>query len=251
MAPAKGKGKGKSSGTGGPSAGPSKLQDVLTLGVGSDEELEEGSNIQGKPGPLNWREAMREEIQIAVRDAMKSASMATAAAIGNPTTIDPSDVITSSELSTVVKKIEASNRSNKFAIRLAGISKEGNRQQFLEMVDLREILEKAEAALKGDDMGGDDIFAARDALGEAILQVDSRMSMIERIDAHPLSWPVATEFQKMKRARPADQEDEKLFQEAEKKVAAKKRKRDVSTSRGPSAKPNDRFHFSRGNGKCL
>ena len=77
------------------------------------------------------------------------------------------------------------------------------------------------------------------------------MGMIERIDSHPLSWPVATEFQKMKRSRPADQEDEKLFQEAEKKVAAEKRKRDPSAGKGPSPKQNDRFHFSRGNGEFL
>jgi len=63
----------------------------------------------------------------------------------------------------------------------------------------------------------EDITLAKEALERATSLIDTRMNMIEKIDTHPLSWPVATEFQKLKRAR-ADDEDDKLFAAAEKKV---------------------------------
>ena len=63
----------------------------------------------------------------------------------------------------------------------------------------------------------EDITLAKEALEKAATLIEGRMSMIEKVDAHPLSWPVATEFQKMKRAR-VDNEDDKLFAAAEKKV---------------------------------
>ena len=44
------------------------------------------------------------------------------------------------------------------------------------------------------------------------------MTMIEKIDKHPLSWPVATEYQRLKRARTDNSEEDKLFALAEKKV---------------------------------
>ena len=55
--------------------------------------------------------------------------------------------------------------------------------------------------------------------------VESQMEMIERIDKHPLSWPVATEFQKLKRMKPGNAEDDKLFSLAEKKVKEDKKLR--------------------------
>ena len=51
------------------------------------------------------------------------------------------------------------------------------------------------------------------------------MDMIEKIDRHPLSWPVATEYQKLKRAKPEDTEDAKLFALAEKNVKEFKKAR--------------------------
>ena len=68
----------------------------------------------------------------------------------------------------------------------------------------------------------EDVNLAKDALGNALKLIESRMAMIERIDAHPLSWPVATQYQKMKRAK-VDDEDDKIFAAAEKKVKDEKK----------------------------
>ena len=234
-----------------------KPPDILTIGVsgGLEEDADEsgpsGVESSGSHGDcFDWREEMREEIRIAVKEAMRS-SFPSQPAAANPMMVDPADVITSSELSSVVKRMEADNRSNKYAIRLASIAKEGNKQQMLDMIELRESVEKAEAALKAEDLNWTDIIAARDALEEATAKIDARMAMIERIDAHPLSWPVATEFQRMKRARPCDNEEEKLFKEAEKKVAADRKKREEAAASAKAAanKPNDKFHFSRKGGE--
>ena len=40
---------------------------------------------------------------------------------------------------------------------------------------------------------------------------------LEKVDRHPLFWPVFTQFQKLKRAQ-IDDEDDKLFAAAEKRV---------------------------------
>ena len=64
----------------------------------------------------------------------------------------------------------------------------------------------------------EDVNLAREAMTAALKLVDARMAMVEKVDKHPLSWPVATEYQKMKRARSDDAEDDKLFAAAEKKV---------------------------------
>ena len=64
----------------------------------------------------------------------------------------------------------------------------------------------------------EDINLAREAMTEALKLVDARMAMVEKVDKHPLSWPVATEYQELKRARSDDAEDDKLFAAAEKKV---------------------------------
>ena len=63
----------------------------------------------------------------------------------------------------------------------------------------------------------EDVTLAKEALDRATALIDARMNMIEKVDNHPLSWPVATEYQKLKRAR-TDDEDDKLFAAAEKKV---------------------------------
>ena len=69
----------------------------------------------------------------------------------------------------------------------------------------------------------EDVILAKEAVAESLKLIDARMDMIEKIDSHPLSWSVATEYQKMKRARPEDTEDAKLFALAEKKVKEQKR----------------------------
>ena len=121
--------------------------------------------------------------------------------------------------------------------------------QFQEMVDLREHLEKADSLLQSpDSMGWDDIFAARDAISEGMKLIDARLKMIERIDAHPLSWPVATEFQRLKRAKEGNVEDEKLFTQAEKNVTEERKKREEA-QKGTAKGGYDRFHFSKKQGK--
>ena len=68
-----------------------------------------------------------------------------------PSEIDAEDVVdkeSSESMAELMKKIDAGNRSNKIAIRLAAISKEGNKQHFMDMIEIKEKLECAEAALK-------------------------------------------------------------------------------------------------------
>ena len=48
--------------------------------------------------------------------------------------------------------------------------------------------------------------------------VEARMIMIEQIDKHPLSWPVATKYQRLKRMKAGNTEDDKLLSLAKKKV---------------------------------
>ena len=79
----------------------------------------------------------------------------------------------------------------------------------------------------------EDVELAREAVTDSMKLVEARMFMIERIDKHPLSWPVATEYQKLKRARTDDLEDNKFFAPAEKKVKEeRKAKNDEAKSKG-------------------
>ena len=204
----------------------------------------------------DWREEMqnelrselRSEIRSELRSAVQEAMGESSSVVKRPREIDADEVLDSSSTVEALKKVEASNRSNRFAIRLASITKEGNKAQFSEMVDLREYLEKADGILQDpENLAWDDIFAAREAIGEATKLVDSRMGMIERIDTHPLSWPVATEFQKLKRAKSTNIEDEKLFLQAEKNVSEERKKREDS-QKASSKAGFDRFHFNKRQG---
>ncbi len=49
------------------------------------------------------------------------------------------------------------------------------------------------------------------------------MAKIKRINAHPLSWPVATDYQILKRAKTGNQQ-------AEKKVSDERKKREESVN---------------------
>jgi hypothetical protein len=61
------------------------------------------------------------------------------------------------------------------------------------MVDIQGKLEIPTAAMKKPEtMSVDDFHIATDAVEEATKLVTTRMAMIEKIDKHPLSWPVAT-----------------------------------------------------------
>ena len=249
-------------------------KEILTIGVrkrgreeeeNADEEEEEqdrdDERCRTDGVQDDWRRELRSEIdglrtelgdtiQRAVSNAVRRQVQTSAPAVADVTEVDSSQII-SQDMLDAVKQMEASNRSNKYAIRLTGITKEGNKQQFTDMIEMRESLEKVEAALKSPELAWDDIFAARDALAETFKFVDDRMAMIERIDKHPLSWPVATEFQRLKRAKTGDAEDEKLFQQAEKKVEADRKKREetAAAQRASTSKNNDRFHFSKKPGK--
>jgi hypothetical protein len=72
----------------------------------------------------------------------------------------------------------------------------------------------------------DESHVAKDSVDKAAELVRARMEMIKKIDKHSLSWPVATEFQKLKRAKPKDDGDDKLFQQVEKKVLNERKKRE-------------------------
>ena len=53
------------------------------------------------------------------------------------------------ELTKMKAIIDLNNHSNKTAIRLANISKEGNKQHFMDMIEIREEVAKAAFSLKG------------------------------------------------------------------------------------------------------
>jgi hypothetical protein len=183
----------------------------------------------------DWRKEMREEIRAVLAESMQGFRFSS-----GPAEIDAADVLIESEsVKEVMKRIETQHRDNSTAIRLASITKEGNKQQFLDMVDIQGKLEIATAAMKKPEiMTVDEFHIAKDAVEEASKMVTDRMSMIEKIDKHPLSWPVATEFQRLKRAKPEDDEDDKLFQQAEKKVLTERKKRDEDSrarARTPSS----------------
>ena len=198
--------------------------------------LDGGADVVDDDPDIDWRQEMRSEIRAAVADAMNSQRFSSAP---NSTEIDASDVIMETEpVSEVMKRIETENRSNKMAIRLASIGKEGNKQQFLDMVDIRSHLEIADHAFKNPEkLSWDDIHIVKEAVSDAIKLIDSRMDMIEKIDKHPLSWPVATEFQKLKRSKTCDAEDEKLFIQAEKKVTEDRKQRQTAQKEASSSTP--------------
>ena len=104
-----------------------------------------GGVAGGSDPPENWREEMRHEI----REALAEFLPRTQADIApGPIEIDEEDVVGADSVPEIMKRLEAGNRSNKMAIRLAGIEKEGNKFQFIDMVEIREKLENADVALK-------------------------------------------------------------------------------------------------------
>ena len=110
-------------------------------GVGNAEE-------NGNPPEVDWRQQMRVEVRAAVSDILAQRESVVRE---GPSEINVEDVVTSDSVVSLVKRMEAENRSNKTAIRLAGITKEGNKQHFLDMVEIRESAEKAAAALQGSN----------------------------------------------------------------------------------------------------
>ena len=90
----------------------------------------------------------------------------------------------------------------------------------------------------------EDITLAKEALERATSLIDARMSMIEKVDNHPLSWPVATEFQKLKRAR-TDDEDDKLFAAAEKKVKDERKAKNEEAKLKAQTAGRQRLNFAQ------
>ena len=95
----------------------------------------------------DWRAEMRQEIRDAISEVMNQRPLELPP---GQREIDEDDIVSDEEsVADIVKRIEAGNRSNKTAIRLAAITKDGNKQHFLDLVEIREQVEIAEAALKG------------------------------------------------------------------------------------------------------
>ena len=107
--------------------------------------------IQAEETP-DWRAEMRQEIRDAISEVMNQRPLDLPP---GEREIDEDDIVSDEEsVADIVKRIEAGNRSNKTAIRLAAITKEGNKQHFLDLVEIREQVEIAEAALKGSIVEG-------------------------------------------------------------------------------------------------
>ena len=88
----------------------------------------------------------------------------------------------------------------------------------------------------------EDVNLARESLEKVTNMIELRMTMIEKVDVHPLSWPVATEFQKMKRAR-CEGEDDKLFAAAEKKVKEDRKSKNDEAMLKTQATGKQRINF--------
>ena len=179
-----------------------------------EEDHDEDGN-GGSGSVPDWRLEMRHEIRAAIAETLSGRPLQLEV---GPSEIDARDVVDKDQLADMMRKIESNNVATKTAIRLANITKDGNKQHFLDMIKIREEVEKARFAIKElARMYVEDVNLAKESLEKVDKMIESRMSMIEKVDTHPLSWPVATEFQKMKRAR-CEGEDDKLFAAAEKKV---------------------------------
>ena len=106
---------------------------------------DDGDQRENAPQIPDWRREMREEIRSALSEFRSKRPLDLPL---GPTEIDASDVLESEPFVDVMRQIKNGNRANKTAIRLAGISKEGNKQQFLDMIEIRDEIEKAQFSLK-------------------------------------------------------------------------------------------------------
>ena len=97
--------------------------------------------------------------------------------------IRPSEVDNSDQLAEMMRKIESNNAAKKTVIRLAGISKEGNKQHFMDMVEIQEEIDKAIFSIKEPpQMHVEDVALAKEALERAPKLIEESMSLIERVD---------------------------------------------------------------------
>ena len=106
------------------------------------QEVDAGTDNSEVP---DWRLEMRQEIRAAVAESLGERSMSLQL---GPSSINESDVVDSSQIAEMMRKIESSNSDNKTAIRLANITKEGNKQHFIDMIEIRQEIQKAMFSIK-------------------------------------------------------------------------------------------------------
>ena len=124
--------------------------------IGSPEEHGEGetsgeSQLGGdeEQSIPNWRAEMRQEIRVALAETLNETPLRLPP---GPSEIDAADVVDVEELTNMKAIIDSNNLANKTAIRLANISKEGNKQHFIDMIEIREEVAKATFSLKGSNV---------------------------------------------------------------------------------------------------
>ena len=127
-------------------SGNRKKKDTL-IGAGSRDENGHSKDSDETANDVpDWRLEMRQEIRSAIAEMRSEVPLQLPL---GPSEIDAADVILESEpFVDVMRRIESGGRANKTAIRLAGITKEGNKQHFMDMVEIREEVEKAQFSLK-------------------------------------------------------------------------------------------------------
>ena len=117
------------------------------LGDDSDsfDHQEDGAGV-GNGSVPDWRSEMRQEIRAAISETLGERPLRMAA---GPSEIDVQDVCDKDQLAELKQKIEVNNAANKTAIRLANITKEGNKQHFLDMIEIKEEIDKAKFSIQG------------------------------------------------------------------------------------------------------
>ena len=114
-----------------------------------DEGLRSNEGGESSSSSTDWREEMRQEMRQEIRAVLaERLNEAPLQLPLGPSEIDAADVIDSAQYAEMMRKIDANNSSNKTALRLANVTKEGNKQHFMDMVEIREEVEKAAFSLK-------------------------------------------------------------------------------------------------------
>jgi hypothetical protein len=92
------------------------------------------------------------------------------------------------------------------------------------MIEIDLKLEEAQTILQNpEEMGLDDAILAK-AVNQARALILQRMRNIEKVDAHPLSWSVYNEYSQLKKKSEGNEEDDKIWDKAEKLAEEKKKK---------------------------
>ena len=118
---------------------------------GTEKVVGKSTGSDSAPRDDDWREQIRIEVRAAMADIATQREQERHEPVvqPGPFEINAEDVVNNETVAGLVKKLDAENRSNKTAIRLGRISKEGNRQHFQDMIEIKEKAEEAAAALQG------------------------------------------------------------------------------------------------------